>query len=186
MESRDQFLRDEECRQFHMACVVWIAGWTLVLCIAFSGNFLPEWRLNHRYLQTEAEILDKHLRRRTDGEGGWEYEAEFRIRYLLLGGKDAVETRAYYQAYPQPRDHDTAKTLCDGFTIGRKYPCWYDPDDPQKAALSRSYSTHAVGIVYTCSAVLLASMLWMLWRQGRPRRILPARLLPVASVAETE
>src|SRR5262249_52997232 len=126
-----------------------------------------------------------HLKRDSDGEGGWEYEAEFRVRYLLLGGK-AVETRAYYQAYAQPRDRDSATAICAAFTVGRKYPCWYDPDDPQKAALSRSYSTQAVGFVYICSAILLASMLWMLWRQGRPREILPARLLPVASVAETE
>ncbi len=169
MEFKDYIDPAEQRRQFWRACLVWLVFWIIALYIAVSCNLMREWRLNNLYLQADAVILDKRLERAATDDYG-EYEVKFFVRYRVLGANEPCQGWAYYQAYPQPRDHATAKGLFDHFSVGVEYPCWYDPDDPWKVALSRSYSTHAFHIVFACVIILVASLLWMWWQYTKQRK----------------
>src|SRR5262245_564153 len=135
MEQNEYIDVFEQRRRVKQAFVAWLAVWTLVLVLALLTNFRHEWRLNNVYVQAEATILDKHYETEEAHEGGHYHEAKFLVRYRPAAGAAPCEAWAYFQAYPQPRDHTHAKALFEHFQVGRDYPCWYDPDDPDKVAL---------------------------------------------------
>jgi hypothetical protein len=159
---------DAERQQGRVTFFVWIGIWVFVLYCVITQNLLPEWRLNHRYLPSEAVVLDLALDR-TSTEDGPEYEVRFLVRYPVEGADGPVESWAHYHAEARPGDIARAKALCRCFVIGRQYPCWYDPDDPRRVALSRGYSASSLQLVLGCAGVLGVSLV-LAWRSQRRQR----------------
>lgn len=79
----------------------------------FGGLF--EWRVNHDYIESQCIVLDKDRR--------------YKIDYTVGGRQHQVwcnDTRSLEKELQ--------------FVVGQKYPCWYDPDAPDKVVLVRGYT----------------------------------------------
>jgi hypothetical protein len=98
---------------------------------------LPEWRVNQGYVETTATVLAKQL-----GEQATEreihYRPEFTIGYQVDGQKYEQTTYDILRWYSSGRAEQ--QTLLDQFTIGETYPAWYDPAEPERVVLERSFS----------------------------------------------
>jgi hypothetical protein len=109
---------------------------------------LLEWRADNRYLPNSCVVLDKRLAEGlsdvvvVSGETEWteqrpSYRPEIKIRYEV-GGRDYsvwtydVTARLY-------TDRVAQQAIVDSFQVGGTYPCWYDPDRPEKATLVRGH-----------------------------------------------
>jgi hypothetical protein len=112
-------------------------------CVAFALMFAlfvwPEWRANRQFAQTTCVVLDKQVGKRrateTDAAG---YLPEIRIRYQV-GDREHQDT-----TYEVTRIYDgnleKVQAILDQFEIGKQYPCWYDPINPDTAVLVLGYS----------------------------------------------
>jgi hypothetical protein len=166
MEPITRYDDPEERRRFWRACLIWLAIWTLLLIMLFLTNVRCEWRLNNVYVRADAVIIDKEIER-IPCEDDAVYEARFLVRYRPAEADEPRHTWAYYQAYGQPREGADTRSILNSFTIGKEYPCWYDPDDPAKVALSQSYSSHAFNLVVVIASILLVSICWLGWQARR-------------------
>ncbi len=115
---------------------------TLVMLV--WGFLLLDWRANNRYLPNSCMVLDRRLARAEGqvnpegGKGGPTYHPEIKIRYEVDGRKYEVWTYdAIFMFYP---DQAGQQAIVDSFQVGATYPCWYDPDSPDKAILVRGHA----------------------------------------------
>jgi hypothetical protein len=105
---------------------------------------LLDWRANNRYLPNSCVVLDRRLAS-TMSEPGPEggtprpvYHPEIKIRYEVGGRKYEVWTYdAIAMFYPNKA---AQQAIVDNFQVGANYPCWYDPDRPEKAILVRGHA----------------------------------------------
>ena len=109
-------------------------GGIVILLTAF---IIPEWRVNHEFVETTCTVRDKELGR-TSGDEGDIFRPEIQIEYEIAGRKYVTKTYDITGAYSSGRDDKQA--ILDQFEIGRTYPCWYNPLDPNTAVLVRGYS----------------------------------------------
>ena len=109
------------------------------------GAFLlTDWRANYRYQPNSCVVLDRRLQVQHDVNigprrvPGPSYHPEIRIRYEVDGRKYELWT---YDAVPTwYPDKGGQQAILDSFQVGRTYPCWYDPDRPEKAILVRGHA----------------------------------------------
>jgi hypothetical protein len=101
-----------------------------------SWLVIPEWRVNHGFVQQTCVLLQKRLVRQ-DGESGPIYRPEFRIEYHVHG--TTYRPPGAYDLHRTPFNREDAQAVLDRFTEGRKYPCWYDPGNPDAVVLVRGY-----------------------------------------------
>jgi hypothetical protein len=105
--------------------------------IAAYVRFVPEWRANHDYVETRGVVLDKRLAV-LQGDDGPTWRPEVFVRYTVGGREFRVWT---YDALPMYSNFRSMHERALGrFTVGREYPLWYDPADPEKAVLVRGYT----------------------------------------------
>ena len=108
------------------------------IVLFFSTLVVPEWRVNHEFVESTCKVLDKQIGEKW-GEDGPLYWPEIRIEYGV------ITTLSYYDihhAYSSSRAD--AQTILERFAIYDKaenncYPCWYDPIDPYTVVLVRGY-----------------------------------------------
>ncbi len=121
----------------------------LILGIFFAAGFgffimmfcwmvLPEIRANTSYVQHTCKVLDKRIGEDHDSDGGTTYRAEMFIEYAVNGQQHRLWTYDATGMYSSGRSGK--ETILSQFTVGKEYPCWYDPDNPRKAVLVRGYS----------------------------------------------
>jgi hypothetical protein len=141
-----------------------LAGCAFLVLLAWA--LLLDWRANHRYLPNSCVVLDsklaitmKELVVRVGGDDAIEtkrvpvYHPEIQIRYEVDGRKYEVWT---YDAVARvSTDRAAQQAIVDGFQLGATYPCWYDPDRPDRAILVRG---HAWGLYY----LLIGPILFLL------------------------
>jgi hypothetical protein len=108
------------------------------------GFLLLDWRANNRYLPNSCVVLDRRLASTlTDPgpEGGTRrpvYHPEIKIQYEVDGQKYEVWT---YDAIAMfDPDRAAQQAIVDSFQAGATYPCWYDPDRPEKSILVRGHA----------------------------------------------
>lgn len=111
------------------------------LVMMLSGVVLPEWRVNHEFVETTCKVLDKRIGE-IQGEDGPLYRPEIKIEYDV-----GIVTYSDWQydilkTYSSGREN--AQAVLDQFVAYEKvkdnrYPCWYDPANPKKAVLVRDY-----------------------------------------------
>ena len=117
------------------------------------GLIVPEWRTNNRYVPSSCVVLDKRISHDNNAaaKGGADYP-EIKIRYEVDGRKHEVWA---YKAVITLRQRPAAQAIVDSFQVGAIYPCWYDPDRPEKAVLVRGYSWSAVVLLLVPVVFLL-------------------------------
>jgi len=124
------------------------ALWTVFLVlgcvgtVAILANFVvPEWRVNHEFVQTTCKVLDRRLDEKHGDEGPL-YRPEIKIEYEV-GGE--IHRHWHYDIHRTYSNNlSEAQAICDSFDLydaakDNRYPCWYDPADPYVAVLVRGY-----------------------------------------------
>ena len=107
----------------------------LVLIVA--AMLIPEWRVNHEFVETTCVVRGKEIGR-SGGDDGDVYRPEIQIEYEIAGKKYVTTTYDITGAYSSGREEKEA--ILKQYDIGGKYTCWYDPTDPKVAVLVRGYS----------------------------------------------
>ncbi len=114
------------------------------LVMLVGAFLLTDWRANYRYQPNSCVVLDRRLQVQHDVNigprrvPGPSYHPEIRIRYEVDGRKYELWT---YDAVPTwYPDKGGQQAILDSFQVGRTYPCWYDPDRPEKAILVRGHA----------------------------------------------
>ena len=128
-----------------MAEAVFSAAFLLLGCGGLlwmlSAVVLPEWRVNHEFVQTPCRVLEKRINEKQSSESGQLYQPEFKIEYKVAG---VLHSDWHYGIEPTyAGGQEEAQTILDRFELYSKhhktYPCWYDPTDPDVAVLVRGY-----------------------------------------------
>ncbi|MBN2294355.1 MAG: DUF3592 domain-containing protein [Pirellulales bacterium] len=110
------------------------------LVVMVTTLLIPEWRVNHEFVETTCVILAKQIGSQ-DGEDGTLYRPEIEIEYQIAGKQYRTRTYDITGTYSSGRA-DKEKILKQ-FDIGKRYDCWYDPRHPEVAVLVRGYSVLA-------------------------------------------
>jgi hypothetical protein len=137
---------------FHAALVV--AG------VAFGGLLItgiavPEWRINHDFVESRGQVVGKGLARRVPGSGTTaqaSWQPSIRLRYAA--GADSVEA----WAFDGPRETDRARALerLQRARLGEEKTCWYDPARPAHVVISRGYNWWMWALTLLLPGALLA------------------------------
>jgi hypothetical protein len=99
---------------------------------------LPEWKVNHDYLESRCVVLEKRLAKNVGRRAGRLCRPEFLIRYTVAAAEHEVWAYDAVGAYDDL--WSTNRRILDQFTVGQDYPCWYDPADPSQVVLVHGYS----------------------------------------------
>ena len=113
-----------------------------------AGLIIPEWRVNHEFVQHTCKVLGTRIGQRP-GEDGPLYRPEVQIEYQIgdetykVWTYDITTARDFVSSYSSGREDKQA--ILDRFAPGgpkgdRTYDCWYDPADPGVVVLVRGYS----------------------------------------------
>ena len=98
---------------------------------------IPEWRVNVVFRPNHCVVLKKRLAEQpVDGKPV--YRPEMLIAYQV--DHRAYETWAYDITGVFNPDRKAVEAILRRFTIGKKYACWIDPGNPERAVLARGYS----------------------------------------------
>ena len=100
------------------------------LVAIFAALVVPEWRVNHAYVQHPCLVLDKRIGE-TKSEEGTLYRPEIQIEYQLGGKAYRIWTYDVRGAYSS--DQHNRRAILDQFAVGETYACWYNPGDPSQA-----------------------------------------------------
>lgn len=107
------------------------------LIAIFATLVVPEWRVNHVFVQHPCTVLAKQVGQ-IKGEDGTLYRPEIQIEYQISGETYRVWTYDIRHAYSAGKQ-DKQKILED-FAVGQLCACWYNPADPSQAVLVRGYN----------------------------------------------
>jgi hypothetical protein len=141
-----------------------------------GGSLLLEWRANNRYLSNSCVVLDgrlaigtsDHVVEVADGVPRTEprpsYRPEIKIQYEVGGRKYEVWTKGSIGGLSS--DRAAQQAIVDSFRVGATYPCWYDPDRPDRAILVRGYAwyAHVALIVPIVFLVFGGAGMLLLWK----------------------
>ncbi len=112
-----------------------------VLAVLFTTLVVPEWRVNHEFVEHTCVVLDKRIGESHSDEGT-RYRPEIKIRYQIDGQTYVRWTYDISMSYSSGRSDKQA--ILSQFTVDEKNPkeyrCWYDPADPSVAVLVRGYT----------------------------------------------
>ncbi len=117
--------------------------WAVFLLLGCAGIVMmlltivvPEWRVNHEFVETKCNVLDKRIAEKP-GEDGQLYRPEIRIEYEV----DGVTYRDWHYDVHRAFTSDKADSqeVVDSFAKGDSRTCWYDPMKPNVAVLVRGY-----------------------------------------------
>jgi hypothetical protein len=163
-------------------------------CTAFGFMFIllvwPEWRANRQFAQTKCVVIDKHRGEKaaTENEPAM-YLPEIRIRYTVEGVTRESETYDVTKMYSA--DKQAVQATVDQFEVGKEYPCWYDPINPDTVVLVLGYS----GWLYLLLLIPLSFMTigggglvytLMHWNASAERRALMAQRAAQMDLFEVE
>lgn len=100
----------------------------------------PEWRANRQFAPTTCVVLGKQpgIKPATENEPAM-YRPEIRIRYQA-DGREFEADSVYDVTQLYSPDRQSVQDIVDEFQVGKEYPAWYDPIDPERAVLVRGYS----------------------------------------------
>ena len=141
------------------------------LTILYYSFLAPDWRLNHQYVETRCDVLDKRLGEQGD-EDATSYRPEINVRYTAAGRERQVWT--YDAAAAFSNDSSGPQRILDQFVVGRQYPLWYDPDDPDKAVLVRTDGSAGYWIALIPLGCMVLGLVAILGALRRPPPVDPA------------
>ncbi len=149
---------------------LWIESGTVFLFIAggligfiwiFCHSIYPEWHVIWEFKQTTCEVEAVRLGQKKSGaEKVVLFRPEVQIEYRV---KQVQYKRWVYDfntltgegyCFSEPE----AQNRLQPFTVGKKFYCWYDPDDPSKAVLFQSWTFSNVWILVVPLSFLLLGL----------------------------
>jgi hypothetical protein len=98
---------------------------------------IPEWRVNHQFVETDCKILFAQVV--TDDAG--KQRPEFQVEYTADG--HAAQVWARYDIAGAFQSAEAVDKLLAQFPPDAECDCWYDPRNPQTVVLARGYSISA-------------------------------------------
>ncbi|MEX0939011.1 MAG: DUF3592 domain-containing protein [Pirellulales bacterium] len=107
------------------------------LYVMLAEWILPEWRANQHFAEAECTVLGTRVGTR-QVDNGIQYYPEVWIRYRAQSQQREAWT--YKLAPVYVGDRPAAEALIEGFEVGQTYPCWYDPQNAERAVLVRQYT----------------------------------------------
>jgi hypothetical protein len=122
-----------------------------------TGYFLmlkPEWEAKHAFVETPCEIVSAKLIESRNKKGNLLYRPEFRVRYTVEG--KVYEQDTYRIVTGSSSSKSSNQSVVDDFKVGGTYPCWYDPKNPMRVVVDRSYSI--LSLLFTGIGGLLAGI----------------------------
>lgn len=114
-----------------------LAAGMVFAALLLTGLAVPEWRINHQFLESRATVIGKGLARRTaSGSTASTWQPCLRLRYSTTTGlEEAWAVRGGTAANRSA----AAKPLAD-IPLGSEFTCWYDPQSPGVVVLERGYN----------------------------------------------
>ncbi len=108
----------------------------LGLALILVSVVIPDWRQNREFIQTDCTVLDTGVAK-TEKNGVVLYRPVLRIRYQVAGETKVIAAHEPSSRYTE--DPKQAEAWVQAFVPGQKYPCWYDPANPDRVVLVRGY-----------------------------------------------
>ncbi len=143
----------------------------------FVSLVIPEWRVNHEFVQHACTVLEKRVGEKTDPSGATLYRPEVRIHYEVAGQPYTPWVYDIHRSYSSSRQG--AEAAIAGFVEHHEYPCWYDPARPSVAVLVRGYSGWLwLVLLVPMSFVAIGSggLVYTLWQWGKSAESRAARM----------
>ena len=114
---------------------------TAFMVLLIRMPVLPEWRANHDFVETTGIVKATQVSQPTEASRSG-YRAAVRIQYTAAGKSREHWTYdiGFETAWAYSSDRQSQQALIDRFQPGKKYPCWYDPRDPDTVVVARGYS----------------------------------------------
>ena len=100
---------------------------TITLAVMIFTLVVPEWRVNHDFVEHQCNIVGKRLAE-TEGDEGTLYRPEFEIEYTINGVP--YHTWTYTISSPYSSGREDKQAILTQFSVGQTAACWYDPMDP--------------------------------------------------------
>jgi hypothetical protein len=141
------------------------------LGLLFNTFVVPDWRVNHEFVETTCKVLDTQIAE-MPCEDGPLFRPEIKIQYEAAGGEHHGWHYDIHRAFSNGRANaQAALDRFEPYAANQKtYPCWYDPTDPNVVVLVRDYRWW-VWLVFTVpgSFVVIGAggLLYTLLRWGR-------------------
>jgi hypothetical protein len=137
---------------------VLVCAGVVFAALLISGVAVPEWRINHDFVEARGRVVATGLVRRGEdrqpGSAATTWRPTVRVRYEADG--------TTYEAWTRPlasftsMDRDAAVSRLDAWQIGGDIPLWYDPSDPSVVVLERGYNWWMWLLALLLPAALLA------------------------------
>lgn len=107
-----------------------------------TGVAVPEWRINHDFIDTRCTILGKGLARRTVEDPPGAFSSTWQPCLLVRYDVDGVARVVWSRPGPgdPPSHRAAALERLGNWKIGEQVPGWYDPSDPATVVLARGYN----------------------------------------------
>ncbi len=113
-----------------------LIGLCLTVAFGYGMIWLPL-RVNLVYVETTCVVLDKKIEERVSEEG-MVSRPLIQIEYEVGGGVRQAWTYDASGIYSNLDDSNRA--VLAQFKKGQRYPCWFDPSNPNSAVVTRSFS----------------------------------------------
>jgi hypothetical protein len=167
------------CAFFGLVVAFFLAGCLFLVILVWALRL--DWRANNRYLPNSCVVLDRRLATQMsnvlteEGAPGSvqrpTYHPEIKIQYEVGGRKYEVWTYETIAMFSP--DRAAQQAIVDSFRVGATYPCWYDPDRPDRAILVQGYAwgAYVVLIGLIVLLVLGGAGIRHLWKDGGIRQL---------------
>lgn len=141
----------------------------------YLSNVRPDQLAAGTYVQTQCFIMSKKLS--TKGKIFRRYRADFLINYQAKGTQYTLWVSGNGLDKSYVRGSESQSKLLGEFKDGSNYPCWYNPENPEKAYLQQrtywSYITPFIfpGIIMLAVLALFIKNAWRTFKLKRRTRI---------------
>jgi len=164
---------------FH--AIVFCAG-VAFAALLVSGIAVPEWRINHDFLETRCVVVGKGLARRISEDPPGSFTTTWRPTIRVRYGTDQGprESWTHPSRAAALSDRSAAEERLAGWRLGGEVPGWYDPADPDMVVLERGYNWWMWLLALLLPGALLAfggaGLTGAIRRWGRSQEAIAARV----------
>ena len=108
------------------------------VAVVVVSLLIPEWRANNEFLKRTCSVVDARVANK-QGEDGTIFRPEVQIEFQVANDTYKIWTYDVHTLRDNgySSDREDIEKRVRGFTIGRSYYCWYNPENPNEAVLVR-------------------------------------------------
>jgi hypothetical protein len=147
--------------------IIHVAGSLIVLIVCavsikyiYFSNLLPDKQAIQSYSQTSCFLISKQIK--SAGHLAQAYRADFLISYNVNGVQYNRWVSGNGMDMSFGRNFEEQKAILSRFDIGRTYPCWYNPANPQISVLILRHNWRSIFPLLVPSSVGLAAFYYLL------------------------